>query len=69
MPNYYLDEDGLPLICPPHLFDAGWTGGDETHGVIYCRYCGEIRDLKLAEIEAPVEEMYSQELRDYGEPT
>lgn len=45
--------------CPPHWFEAAWTDQDEdtvTHGVIYCRWCGEVRPLEVQRIEAPVEE-------------
>ena len=41
--------------CPPHNFQAGWTS-DEKGGAIFCRWCGEVRELVPQKIEAPVEE-------------
>jgi hypothetical protein len=41
--------------CPPHRFEGGWVN-DEEGGVIFCRWCGEIRSLAPQRIEAPLEE-------------
>lgn len=46
-----------PDRCPPHYFQPGWRT-DEI-GLIFCRLCGEVRDLEPAKIEAPVEESIS----------
>lgn len=38
--------------CPPHQFYAAWMS--EQMGAIYCRECGEIRELavqKVAQVE------------------
>lgn len=40
--------------CPPHFFVAAWSS--ENTGVLFCRYCGEIRELKVPALEAPIEE-------------
>lgn len=46
-----------PDKCPPHWFEAAWTGTEENStGAIFCRWCGEIRPLEVQKIEAPVEE-------------
>ena len=40
--------------CPPHLFEAAWQGTEENStGVIFCRYCGDIRALEVARVPAP----------------
>lgn len=41
-------------ICPPHFFLAAWR--NENDGVLFCRMCGEVRELNPATIEAPDEE-------------
>jgi Fe2+ or Zn2+ uptake regulation protein len=42
-------------LCPPHDFRAGWQ--TDEHGVIYCRLCGEVRELEAQRIGAPAEEV------------
>jgi Fe2+ or Zn2+ uptake regulation protein len=44
----------VPDLCPPHFFLAAWQSED--HGVIYCRLCGDVRELAMQKIEAPAEE-------------
>ena len=57
------------LQCFPHWFEAAWQGTEENStGVIFCKKCGEIRELTAQHIEAPAEEML-QIGRDNGEPT
>jgi hypothetical protein len=41
--------------CPPHNFQTAWIS-DEKGGAIFCRWCGEVRELEVPTIEAPVEE-------------
>jgi len=41
--------------CPPHHFEGAYVS-DDKGGVIFCRWCGEIRDLTPQWIEAPAEE-------------
>ena len=40
----------LETICPPHDFRAGWR--TDENGVIYCRLCGEVRELEAQRVEA-----------------
>jgi len=40
-----------PDYCPPHKFAAAWQ--DDDKGVIFCRYCGEVRELEVQRIGAP----------------
>ena len=70
MPKYWLDEDGRPLCCPPHDYDVVWLGPDDGgKPALYCRLCGEGREIVMRTVEAPVVEQYPKETRDYGELT
>lgn len=40
--------------CPPHNFQSAWQT-DEI-GVLFCRFCGEVRDLTPQKVGPPVEE-------------
>ena len=51
--------------CPPHRFEGGWVN-DEEGGVIFCRWCGEIRSLAPQRIEAPLEERLTVRERSDG---
>jgi hypothetical protein len=42
--------------CPPHKFKAAWSSGDDNKGVIFCRACGDIRELVEPAVSAPAEE-------------
>lgn len=44
--------------CPPHRFEGAWANASEdAPGILYCRYCGDIRPAQVPVIEAPIEEM------------
>ena len=41
-----------------HYFEAAWSGADgDGFGVIFCRWCGDIRPIEVATIGAPAEEV------------
>lgn len=40
--------------CPPHFFQHGWR--TDALGLIWCRFCGEVRDLEPQNVGPPVEE-------------
>jgi hypothetical protein len=47
--------------CPPHNFHvaASWEG-EQSRGYIYCRACGDIRELAAQDADAPAEERYTE---------
>lgn len=61
-------------LCPPHFFLAAWAS--ENEGVLFCRLCGDVREMKPASQTPPPEEKgepltaaeMEQLRRDYGEP-
>ena len=47
-----------PERCPPHRFEGAWANASEdAPGILFCRYCGDIRPAQVPFIEAPLEEM------------
>ena len=54
-------DEGLPdNICTSvaHYFEAAWSGAEgDGFGVIYCRWCGDIRAIEIPGIGAPAEEV------------
>lgn len=56
--------------CPPHNFKGGFTAmADEALGVIWCKWCGDVRPLDVARVDPPPEELLIEQIRrDYGEP-
>ena len=55
-----MDEQPDAPICTTvaHYFEAAWSGADgDGFGVIFCRWCGDIRPIEVATIGAPTQEM------------
>ena len=54
-------DEGLPdNICTSvaHYFEAAWSGAEgDGFGVIYCRWCGDIRAIEMATVGPPAEEI------------
>lgn len=48
--------------CPPHKFKAAWQ--DESRGVVYCQWCGDIMPLQAPSIEAPDEERITERIEE-----
>lgn len=39
-------HDERPERCPPHRFEGGWqNSSDAAPGILWCRWCGDIREL------------------------
>ena len=67
MPEYWLDDEGRPLCCPPHNFDVVWLGPDDSgRPALFCKLCGEAQEITITNITAPIAE---QIRKDTGEPT
>jgi hypothetical protein len=49
------DDHDESDICPPHEFEGGWASMEadgSQAGVIFCKWCGDIRLLTPPSIEA-----------------
>lgn len=53
-----MDEQPPANICTSvaHYFEAAWSGEEGTgYGVLYCRWCGEVRKIEVTPLDLPAE--------------